>query len=255
MQQFITTCRTCKGSGKSLRKEDACTVCQGEGYKQEAADVEIPLTSTVFHKDIIILRAKAGCIPGAAPGDLHAQVEVRSHPTFQRKGFDLITKQKISLIHALTGGDLTLKHLDGREVVIRTTPRQILSSGAVLLIRGEGMPRNNGTRGNLYVVLDLQMPKNLNEKQQKALKEVFGEPTTAPNVASQQLRSPELITAQQEEFYENKSHEWAKIESSNSEIAPGVEKIAGDAYSEGQTGGRRRRGSSGGQRTQQCQTA
>ena len=255
VQQFITTCRTCKGKGKSLRREDACNTCNGEGFSQEAADVDVPLNSTVFPQDILLMRAKAGCIPGAAPGDLHVQVEVRSHPTFQRKGFDLITKRSISLVHALTGGDITLTHLDGREIVVRTTPRDILNSGMILLVRGEGMPRNNGTNGNLYVVLDLQIPRSLSPQQQTELKKIFGDSPVNTTAGSRHVRSPDVLSFQKEEFFENKSHEWTKIESSCAEIAPGVEKISREAYGQGQHMGGRRRRSRGGGNAQQCQTA
>ena len=254
VQQFITTCRTCKGKGKSLRKEDACKVCSGEGFTQEQADVDIPLNSTIFAQDILVMRAKAGCMPGAAPGDLHVQIEVRSHPSFQRKGFDLITKRQISLVHALTGGDITLTHLDGREIVVRTTPREIINSGMILLVRGEGMPRNNGTNGNLYVIIEVQMPRTLSPTQQTELKKIFGDGPVNASAGSRQLRSPEVINLQKEEFFDNKSHEWTKIEATSGELAPGVEKVSKDTYGQGQHRGQRRRSRSGGS-SQQCQTA
>ncbi|KNH06302.1 chaperone protein DnaJ [Perkinsela sp. CCAP 1560/4] len=257
VQQIMTTCRTCKGKGKTLKPEDACEHCQGEGYRQEEANVDVPLDSTVFHKDVIIVRAQAGCMPDATPGDLHVQIQVRNHPLYQRKGFDFITKRQISLAHALTGGEIPLTHVDGREIVIQTTPRDILNSGNVLLLRGEGMPRRDGTKGNLYVVLDLQMPHTLSMEHQKELKKILGEPSMKPPVASQQIRSPEIVPVLSEEFFENKSPEWAKIESTAGEISPGMEKISNDSYAHGQSAGRQRRRSSKtkGSRTQACETA
>ena len=257
VQQFITTCRTCHGQGQSLRREDACGSCKGEGFENVNADVPVPLDASVFHMDVIVLRSQAGCIPGASPGDLHVQVEVRKHPVFQRQGYDLLVKQKISLVHALTGGEFVISHLDGRKLVVKTTPHSVLSTGSVLLLRNEGMPRKNGTRGNLYVIVTVSMPTTLSAENRKELQKVLGTPSHVKleTTHSSEVIVPDVVPSSAEDFVQNKQHEWSKAEASNEEISPGVEKVSSSTYGNRTTytNKKKRHGSSSNQA--QCQTA
>lgn len=51
--------------------------------------------------------------PGVIPGDVYVRIKIKKHPLFQRRGADLVIIKKISLIEALTGVTMDIKHLDG----------------------------------------------------------------------------------------------------------------------------------------------
>jgi DnaJ family protein A protein 2 len=66
--------------------------------------------------------------PGIIAGDIYVRVKIKRHDVFQRRGADLIIVKKITLLEALTGVTLDVKHLDGKKHVIATSPGEILQN-------------------------------------------------------------------------------------------------------------------------------
>merc|ERR1719343_589484 len=64
--------------------------------------------------------------PGADTGDVIFVLKQQEHPVFKRKGADLFMEKKISLVEALCGFSLDIKHLDGRKLLIKTSPGEIV---------------------------------------------------------------------------------------------------------------------------------
>ena len=58
----------------------------------------------------------------------------------KRKNDDLLIQQKIPLVEALCGTTFLLTHLDGRKIVVKTQPGEIVRPGDVKTIDDEGMP-------------------------------------------------------------------------------------------------------------------
>ncbi|TRY58638.1 hypothetical protein DNTS_024783 [Danionella cerebrum] len=69
--------------------------------------------------------------------------------------------QRIGLVEALCGFQLTLKHLDGRHLVIKYPPGKVIEPGSIRVVRGEGMPqyRNPFEKGDLFVKFDVKFPE------------------------------------------------------------------------------------------------
>lgn len=89
------------------------------------------------------------------------KVKQRPHQTFARKGSDLYISRTIQLIDALTGFEFDLTHLDGEVVTIKSDEiGKIIANGDKKIIKGKGLPRETGGRGNLYVEFKLEMPKS-----------------------------------------------------------------------------------------------
>ncbi|KAG7236950.1 hypothetical protein INR49_032956 [Caranx melampygus] len=82
--------------------------------------------------------------------------------TFKRDGNDLFMTHKIGLVEALCGFQFMLKHLDGRQIVVKYPAGKVIEPGSVRVVRGEGMPqyRNPFEKGDLYVKFDVQFPDN-----------------------------------------------------------------------------------------------
>jgi len=72
---------------------------------------------------------------------------------FQRRGADLVIIKKVTLLEALTGITMEIKHLDGSKHIIATAPGDILSNMQLKTIKGLGMPfyKDAMSHGNLYV--------------------------------------------------------------------------------------------------------
>jgi DnaJ family protein A protein 2 len=94
-------------------------------------------------------------------GDVIFVLKASPHDSFERSGNDLLTNVSITLSEALLGfSRILITHLDGRGVKVTSPPGKIISPGESIVLRGEGMPvhKNPDQRGNLYVVIHIDMP-------------------------------------------------------------------------------------------------
>lgn len=88
-------------------------------------------------------------------------LKARHHESFERSGNDLLTTVHITLSEALLGfSRILVTHLDGRGLRVSSPRGKILKPGESIVIRDEGMPvyKSPGQKGNLYVMLQVDMP-------------------------------------------------------------------------------------------------
>jgi DnaJ-class molecular chaperone len=105
---------------------------------------------------ILRLRGKgmAG-LNGGPPGDALVEIAVRPHRIFTRKGDDIHIELPISLREAVLGGKINVPTPEGS--VAMTIPRWS-NTGSVLRLKGKGVPRSGGRRGDEYVTLKIMLP-------------------------------------------------------------------------------------------------
>lgn len=99
--------------------------------------------------------------PGVPPGDVTFLVKAQKHESFERMESDLITHVTITLSEALLGfSRILLKHLDGRGIKVSSPPGKVIKPQETIVLKGEGMPiyKRPDQKGDLYVILDLEMP-------------------------------------------------------------------------------------------------
>merc|ERR1712137_280752 len=120
-----------------------CSVCQGQGTtfetKNERKVVEVHVEKGAHHNQKITFRGMADETPGRETGDVHFIIQEKDHDMFKRKGADLLLMKDISLNQALTGFSYKFKHLDGRDVVIKTKPGQVIEA-ETMDASGKAMP-------------------------------------------------------------------------------------------------------------------
>ena len=99
--------------------------------------------------------------PGIIPGDVYVRIKIKRHKEFQRRGADLVHIKKITLLEALTGVTLELKHLDGKKHTIATAPGEVLKNEELKTVKGLGLPfyKDAMSYGNLYIEFFVQFPK------------------------------------------------------------------------------------------------
>jgi len=119
---------------------------------------------------------------GDRQGDLYVLVNVTEHPYFKRRGSDLFCDLPISYCQSVLGAELPVATLRG-PAVIRVPPAT--QPGAVLTLRGKGMPRIKAGRaaspGDLYVKVLLDIPTSLSPEQKRQLLELDGALSQAPS--------------------------------------------------------------------------
>jgi molecular chaperone DnaJ len=107
---------------------------------------------------------------GGQPGDLYVEVAEQPHDTFTRDGSDLHCSIELPMTGAALGSDLVLTTLDGEE---KLDIRPGTQSGAVLTLRGRGVPRlRSSARGDLHVHVEVRTPTRLDDEQERLLREL-----------------------------------------------------------------------------------
>lgn len=97
------------------------------------------------------------------PSDLWLTLHVAPHPTFRVEGHDLVTRVEVEPHVAVLGGEVHLRSPDDKELTLRI-PRST-PNGQRLRLRGLGLARRDGSRGDLHVEVALQTPQNLTPQQ------------------------------------------------------------------------------------------
>ena len=104
------------------------------------------------------LRLKGQGTPGmggGAPGDALIQVQVEPHALFRRAGDDIEIDLPLTLDEAVLGARVDVPTVDGK--VTMTVPAGT-NTGGRLRLKGKGVPRADGGRGDQYVRLQVQLP-------------------------------------------------------------------------------------------------
>jgi len=162
-------CPRCEGRGWIL--PDPCPVCQGTGRVLKTRTLKIRIPRGVEEGQYLTLRGQGNVGPwGGPPGDLLVSIEEKPHPRFQRKGDDLYTTVEIPYSTAVLGGKIEVQDILGEGVRIEIPPGT--PSHIQLRVRGRGMPRLRGGRGDLWVRVVIQVPKpqDLSPEQRELLK-------------------------------------------------------------------------------------
>ena len=115
---------------------------------------------------------------GGPNGDLHVYVNIRPHELFERRGNDVWCEMPVTFVQACLGAEVTVPTLDGK---VRYTIHEGTQPGDVFKLKGKGIPILGGRgRGDQYVQITIEVPKNLNQKQKEALR-AFDELTDEKN--------------------------------------------------------------------------
>lgn len=166
-------CQACRGRG--LLVDDPCPTCHGSGRGQSSRTVNTRIPAGVSDGQKIKLKGKgAPGERGGPAGDLFITVHVRPHPVFGRKGENLTLTLPVTFPEAALGAEVKVPTLAGAPVTLRLSPGT--SNGRTMRVRGRGVPRKDGTRGDLLVTVSVAVPANLNSDARKAL-EAFAKAT------------------------------------------------------------------------------
>ncbi|MGQ9475900.1 MAG: molecular chaperone DnaJ [Actinomycetota bacterium] len=163
-----STCRRCGGRGEI--NTHPCGDCEGSGVVEVVDTVEVHIPAGIEDGDRLRVtgRGEAGYM-GGPPGDLYVEVRVAEHDFLEREGSDLRAVVELSMAEAALGTEVEVPTLDGAERVTIPAGSQ---PGHVFRLPGKGMPRIRARgRGDLYLVLDVQVPRDLTPEQRRLLEE------------------------------------------------------------------------------------
>ena len=168
MAQTSSPCSRCKGTGKIIHQP--CKSCRGTGNIRRQYKEKVTVPAGIDDGQAISQRGKghAGANGGPA-GDLLVSVSVRPHPRFERDGNSVIMEQNISYAQAVLGAEVEVPTLDGK---VKIAIPEGTQPGAVFRLRGKGIPYLRGSgRGDQFVTVNVEIPKNLTTSQKELLKQ------------------------------------------------------------------------------------
>ncbi|HVE25670.1 MAG TPA: molecular chaperone DnaJ [Sporichthya sp.] len=188
-------CQACRGRG--LIVDNPCPTCHGSGRGQSSKTVNTRIPAGVQDGQRIKLKGKgAPGERGGPPGDLFITVHVRPHPVFGRKGDNLTLTLPVTFAEAALGAEVKVPTLTGAPVTLRLAPGT--ANGRTMRVRGRGVPRKDGTRGDLLVTVSVAVPANLNSDARKAL-EAFAKATAADDPRAGLMASVRSAEGSEEE--------------------------------------------------------
>lgn len=115
VQQTQSACGSCNGKGVTCKKKRV----------KEVLEVPVQKGAPSGHK--ITFQEKSDEHPGVTPGDVIFVLNETPHPVFKRKGADLYIEKTISLVEALCGFEMEIEHLDGRTLIVKSNPGDVIS--------------------------------------------------------------------------------------------------------------------------------
>ncbi len=169
------SCPTCGGTG--FVGQHVCPTCAGVG--QVSRDREVHLKIPEALRNGMTLRLAGLGEPGMGdgpPGDLHVVLRLEDDGTYRLRDGVLEAVVPVSPAEAVEGCKVDVR--TARGIVTLTIPKDS-RGGKRLRLRGQGLAKAKGQRGDLDVVLELALPDELNERQRELLRE-FAEAAGAP---------------------------------------------------------------------------
>jgi len=175
MQQIQSMCQDCHGEGERVDPKLRCKKCNGRKVNRERKILEVQVDKGMEDGQKITFSSEGDQEPGLEPGDIIIVLDEKAHEKFKRSGQDLIVKMDINLTEALTGMKKTIKTLDDRTLVIQTVRGEVIKTGDLKQIQGEGMPqyRNPFEKGRMILQFNVVFPPNLDPQVADALAKVL----------------------------------------------------------------------------------
>jgi DnaJ-class molecular chaperone len=166
--EVAETCPTCGGSG--IKDGKPCETCGGAGQVLKPKRIEVNIPTGVRDGSTIRLAGQGGTgSNGSEPGDLYLHIRLRPHPVFTVKGDDLEVELPITPWEAVLGAKVAAPTIDGK---VELTIPPGAKSGQRLRLRGQGLNKRKGGRGDEYVRLKIAVPKQVSAEERHLYEEL-----------------------------------------------------------------------------------
>ena len=163
-----STCNACSGRGSTI--SDPCPSCSGTGQKRKTRKLEVNIPQGIDHGQTVSVRGQGEAgLRGGPAGDLLITVYIKKNSVFTREGENVYVDVPLTFVQAALGCEVQIPTIDGS--VSQRIPEGT-QHGTKFRLKGKGIPyiRGNG-RGDQYVRIIVEVPKNLSSRQKEILQE------------------------------------------------------------------------------------
>lgn len=162
-----TGCPDCQSTGKQIKNK--CHLCGGSGTvaKEELVNFEVP--AGLAHGMQLSMSGYGNLVKGGQAGDLLIIIEELKELYFTRENNLIICEREISVIDAICGKSLKVKTPHG-ELSVTIAPGT--NHGAVIRVRGKGIPCVNIGLGDLLVKIKIKIPTAINLEEKYVLEKL-----------------------------------------------------------------------------------
>ncbi len=168
VMESMSPCGTCGATGSVIDRP--CPACGGQGRTNETETVRVSVPAGVPDGYTLRIPGKGEAgVRGARSGDLLVTIRVLPHEFLHREGNDLHVMAGVNIAQAALGGRIVVPGLDGD---VEVPFGAGVHTGDVVRVKGKGMPRMDGGRGDFMVHLDVLAPKKLTKRQRELLEEL-----------------------------------------------------------------------------------
>jgi molecular chaperone DnaJ len=162
---FSRPCPRCFGRGKII--SNPCSRCRGQGRTQTVRSLDVKIPKGIDDGERLRLRGEGEMgIAGGPRGDAFVRVKVRPDSVFERRGLDITTTEKVNVVQAALGVERDVRTLSGT-VALHVPPG--VQPGQKLRLKGRGVVDGAGRVGDHYVVVEVEIPRRLDDAARASL--------------------------------------------------------------------------------------
>ncbi|MDG7048843.1 MAG: molecular chaperone DnaJ [Nitrososphaerota archaeon] len=161
----IEPCPRCHGSGRIIGTP--CPTCHGSGHIRSNERLKVRIPAGIDDGDELRVKGEGNYVNGRN-GDLYVIVHTLPQPGFRREGPDLYASMDLDFVDAVLGTTVYLNGVNGERIELKVP--EGTQHGSVMRLKGKGLPKVNGFgKGNLYITVNVSIPRSLNSRQRELL--------------------------------------------------------------------------------------
>jgi DnaJ-class molecular chaperone len=170
--QATELCPDCKGSG--FKDNKACPTCGGAGAIRRPKSFDVTIPAGVRDGSVIRLAGQGEPGTNGAPsGSLFLHVRIQPHPLFKVVGGDDVEVElPVAPWQAALGAKVNVPTLEGP---LEVTIPPGTQAGKKLRLRGQGINKRGGGRGDEYVRIKIVIPPRLTPKEKELFEKLAAE--------------------------------------------------------------------------------
>lgn len=166
----ISTQKICpKCGGKGTIISNPCSKCSGNGRIRVGKQISVDIPAGIDNGQTLRVSGQGDSGTNGGPsGNLNVTVRVRPHDIFVRDEYDIHCEIPITYTQAVMGDELIVPTIDGN---VKYSISEGTQTGTIFRLKGKGVKKlQRADRGDQYVKVNVEVPKNLSKTQKDLLK-------------------------------------------------------------------------------------